>query len=118
MIVSAALGALLTVVTGGQPGALIGVFLIGGTLVAGLVVAPGTAHVVIPLPALGYLAAALVAGIATSPSSDMSKTALAIHLLQWIARGFLTMVIATALAIAIAVLRRRVVSRQPGLRAR
>ena len=118
MIFSAGIGALLTALTGGQPGALIGVFLIAGTLVAGILVTPGTVHLMIPVPALAYVAAAILAGISAIGLSDMSKTSLAIHVLQWSARGFLTMVIATALAIALTVARRRAASRSPGLGAR
>lgn len=93
-------------------------FLIAGTFVAGLIVRPATVHLVIPAPALAYLAAAVLAGLSAIGVSDMSKTSLAIHVLQWIARGFLTMVIATALAIAITIARRRAMFRSAGLRAR
>lgn len=118
VIASAGVGALLTALTGGQPGTLIGVCLIVGTLLAGILVTPWTVHLVIPVPALAYMAAAILAGISAIGISDMSKTSLAIHVLQWIARGFLTMAIATALAIALTVARRRAWSRSVGMRAR
>lgn len=115
MLVSAGFGALVTALTGDQPGTLIGVFLIVGTLVAALIVTPAAVHLVIPVPALAYLAAAIVSAVGIS---DLSRTTLAIHVLQWIARGFLTMLIATALAIAITFVKRRVMTRSAGLRAR
>jgi hypothetical protein len=122
VIAAAGVGALLTVLTGDQPGTVLGACLIVGTLAACSVIRPDAAHLIIPVPALAYLVAATVVGITSIPASDMSKTALAINELQWIAHGFLVMVIATAAAIAIAVIRRRVgrgTSRHPaGLRTR
>ena len=108
MTACAALGALLTGLTGGQPGTLLGVFLILGTLAAASVVRRGAVHLIIPVPALAYLVAATLAGIAAIPATDMSRTGLAVNALQWIAHGFLVMVIATAAAIAITIARRRV----------
>jgi hypothetical protein len=62
VIASAGVGALLTALSGGQPGTLIGVFLIAGTLLAGILVTADTVHLVIPVPALAYMAAASQAG--------------------------------------------------------
>ena len=121
VIVAAAVGAVLTVLTGGQPGTLLGVCLIVGTLAGGSVVRPDAAHLIIPVPALAYLVAATLVGITSMPGGDMSKTALAINALQWIAHGFLVMLIATGAAVAITVIRRRAgrgTSRQAGLRVR
>ncbi len=118
MIAAAGVGALLTALTGGQPGTPLGVCLIVGTLAACSAVRADAVHVVIPVPPLAYLAAAVVAGIGTIPASDMSRASLAVSALQWIAHGFLVMVIATVTAIAITVARRRALSRPAGLRAR
>jgi hypothetical protein len=112
---------LLTALTGGQPGTLLGVCLIVSALVAGSVVRPGAAHLIIPVPALAYLVAAMVVGITSIPAGELSRTALAINTLQWIAHGFLVMLIATGVALALTVIRRRAgrgPSRPAGLRAR
>ncbi|HEX9065665.1 MAG TPA: DUF6542 domain-containing protein [Streptosporangiaceae bacterium] len=114
----AGLGALLTAVTGGQPGTLLGVFLIVGTLAAASAVRTDAAHLIIPVPPLAYLVAATLAGIVTIPGGVLSTTGLAVNALQWIAHGFLVMVIATAAAAAITVLRRRAQSRPAALRPR
>ena len=119
VIGAAGLGAVLTALTGGQPGTMLGVFLIVGTLAASTLVRPGAVHLIIPVPALAYLVAATLAGIAAIPAADMSRTGLAVSALQWIAHGFGVMVIATAAAIVITVVRRRAMIRQAaGLRAR
>jgi Domain of unknown function (DUF6542) len=114
----AAVGAFLTALTGGRPGTVLGGFLIVGTLVACSVVRPGAAHLIIPAPALAYLVAATAVGITSSPAGDMSRIALAVNELQWIAHGFLVMVIATVAAIALTVIRRRAISRPAGVRVR
>jgi hypothetical protein len=97
----ATLGALATVVTGGEPGMLLGVFLVAGTVVAGIAVHQRASFLIIPVPALAYLVAALAAGIA-SGHANASKATLAVGAVQWIARGFPPMLAATALAMLIA----------------
>jgi Domain of unknown function (DUF6542) len=114
----AALGALMTAMTGGQPGTLLGVFLIAGTLAAALAVRPGAAHLIVPAPPLAYLAGATAAGLFVMPAGTMSRTGLAVSVLQWMAHGFLEMLIATGAALALTVIRRRVMLRAPGVRAR
>jgi hypothetical protein len=102
----ASAGALGTILTGGQPGVLLGVFLLAGTLAAGLAVRQNATHLVIPVPALAYPLAALAAGFAGNPGGS-SKAALAIGAVQWVAHGFLPMLAATVVAVGIAVARGR-----------
>ena len=114
VIGSAALGALLTSLAGQQPGAVLGVFLVVGTLVAALAVRPRTGYLIIPVPALSYLVAAMIAGLIYDRSNDGSKAAMAINATQWIAGGFVAMAAATLLAIVIAAARWRRKSRLLG----
>jgi hypothetical protein len=107
VIGSAALGALLTAVAGQQPGAVLGVFVVVGTLIAGLAVRRRTGYLIIPVPALSYLVAAMIAGLIYDRSNDASRAALAIDATQWIAGGFVAMAIATLLAIVIFAVRWR-----------
>ena len=99
MIGSAALGAVGTMLTSGGPGMLLSVCLVAGTVAAGLVVRQREAYLIIPVPALAYLVAALTAGLAGSGAG--SVTDLAVNALQWVAHGFGTMLLATILAIGI-----------------
>ncbi|HEX9031691.1 MAG TPA: DUF6542 domain-containing protein [Streptosporangiaceae bacterium] len=101
----ALLGALGTMLTGSQPGTLLSLFLLAGTVLAGLAVRQNMAHFVIPVPALAYPLAALAAGAAANPAGS-SLTGLGLGAVQWIAHGFLPMVAATALAIGITAVRR------------
>ena len=97
----AVLGAVVTVAAGGEPGTLLGLFLVAGTLAASLAVQPRAVYVLIPAPALAYLVAAAAAGLAHGRAADTSHTAMAVSAAQWIAGGFLTMMAATIVAIAV-----------------
>jgi hypothetical protein len=100
---SAAIGAVATIVTHNQPGSVLGLFVLAGTVAAALTVQSRTGRLIFPVPALSYLIAALVAGVAYDRSAD--KTVIAVGAAQWIADGFFVMVLATLLAIALTTVR-------------
>ena len=102
---STAIGAIATMAMGSAPGFLLGVFVIIGTVVAALAVRPRAGRVILPVPVLSYLVAALVSGVIYNRSADSSRAALAIGAAQWVASGFFAMAIATLLAVAIITLR-------------
>jgi Domain of unknown function (DUF6542) len=103
--VAASLGVLLTIVTGSDPGFLLGVLVAAGTVAASLAVNPRRAYLIIPAPALAYLAAAILAGLIHDRAADGSHTLLALNAARWIASGFFGMVAATGLAVLITVAR-------------
>jgi hypothetical protein len=100
---SALIGAVATIVTKSQPGSVLGLFVLAGTVAAALTVQPRTGRLIFPVPALSYVIAALAAGIVYDRSAD--KTVLAVGAAQWIASGFFVMVLATLLAIALTTVR-------------
>jgi len=102
---STALGASATMLTGKEPGSVLGVFVIIGTLAAAVAVRPQAGRLILPVPALSYLVAAMVTGVIYDHSADVSKTALAINAAQWIANGFFAMLLATILAVALVTVR-------------
>jgi len=102
---STALGASATMLTGKEPGSILGVFVIIGTLAAAVAVRPQAGRIILPVPALSYLVAAMVTGVIYDHSADVSKTALAINAAQWIANGFFAMLLATVLAVALVTVR-------------
>jgi hypothetical protein len=102
---SAVLGALITIVLRRDPGFLLGLLVVLGTLAACLAVNPRRAYLIIPAPALAYLAAAIPAGLVRDWAADSSRTLLAINAARWVASGFLWMAAATALAVVITGLR-------------
>jgi hypothetical protein len=100
---SALIGAIATIVTHAQPGTVLGLAVLAGTVAAALTVQPRTGRLIFPAPALSYLIAALIAGVAYDRSTD--KTELAVGAAQWIASGFFVMVLATLLAVALTTVR-------------
>jgi hypothetical protein len=102
---AAGLGALLTIVTGSDPGFLLGVLVVAGTVAAALAVSARRAYLIIPAPALAYLVAATLSGLVNDRAADTSRTMLTINAARWVASGFLAMTAATALAAVIAVAR-------------
>jgi hypothetical protein len=98
-------GLLVTVVTGSGPGLILGIFLLASTAAGALAVHHRAAYLIIPVPALAYLVAAILAGVIHDHAADTSQTALAISAAQWIASGFVAMSAATLLAIVVAVVR-------------
>ncbi len=105
IVSSAAVGTIATMVARSTPGLLLGVFVIAGTVAAALAIRPSAGRTILPVPALAYLVAALISGVVFDHEAASSNTALAIGAAQWVADGFFTMVLATALALAITLVR-------------
>jgi hypothetical protein len=100
----AAFGALASAVTNTQPGLLLSICLIAGTVVAVLAVRPKSVYAIIPVPALAYLVASVMTGLAVNQNGT-TLTALAVGATQWIASGFMAMIIATVIAIIVTIVR-------------
>jgi hypothetical protein len=98
----AAFGGFITLLAGSAPGPVLGVFLVIATVAATLAVRPGDAYMIIPVPALAYVVAALTVGLIETYDQPgaTSLTSLAVNVLQWIAGGFLAMAIATVVTLA------------------
>jgi hypothetical protein len=101
IVASAVIGAVATMATRSAPGGLLGVLVVAGTVAAALAVRPRAGRMILPVPVLSYLVAALISGFVFNRSAGSSRTALAIAAAQWIANGFFAMVLGTVLAIAI-----------------
>ena len=100
---SAVIGVIATILTRAEPGSVLGLAVLAGTVAAALTVQPRTGRLIFPVPALSYLIAALASGVVYDRSSN--KTELAVGAAQWIANGFFVMVLATLLAIALTTVR-------------
>lgn len=98
---STALGSLLTILQRHDPGVVLGVFLVLGTIVAGVAVRPNAARLIIPAPTLCYVPAATIAGAINDRAADTSKIGLILHGGRWISSGFVAMALATVFAIVI-----------------
>jgi hypothetical protein len=95
------LGLVITLLAGTEPGLILGVFLVVGTVAAATAVRPGAVYLLFPVPAPAYALAALIAGLVHDRGVDTDHTALAINAAQWIAGGFIAMTLATVLAVVV-----------------
>jgi hypothetical protein len=111
------LGTALTVLSGSEPGVILSVCLVGGSVLAALAVRPAGAYLIFPVPALAYLVAAVTCGLIHDRGADNSVSGLALSAVQWAAAGFVAMIVSTVLAIAITVFRWARDARQRGPRA-
>ncbi|HEY0717051.1 MAG TPA: DUF6542 domain-containing protein [Streptosporangiaceae bacterium] len=102
VVAAAALGAIATLVARTGPGLLLGAFIVVGVLIAGFAVRRAAAYLLIPVPVLAYLVFALAAGLLRNHHGS-SRTDLTVSAAQWVANGFLAMIVATVLISAIAV---------------
>ncbi len=84
---------------------MLGLCVLIATAVAVLAVRPRASYLIIPVPALAYVVAAILAGSIHDHSLEKSHTALVITGVQWVASGFTPMLIATGLAIVVSSVR-------------
>ncbi len=104
-LTSVTVGTVITILAGIEPGLVLGFFLLVGAVAASVAVRPTAVYRIIPVPALAYLAGAVIAGMIHDRATDTSRSALAISAAQWIAAGFLAMTSATGLVILIGAVR-------------
>ena len=98
---AALVGALLTLMADQEPGILLGVFVILGTVAAAFGIRRRVAYLVFPAPALAFFGAALLTGFFHDRSLTSTTAGLGAGSLQWFAGIFLPMVVATILAVVI-----------------
>ncbi len=103
--VSALIGAVITVIMRRDPGNVLGVVVLIGTVLACLAVRARSVRLLIPVPTLSYVPAALIAGSINDRALDTTHTADALNAGSWIASGFLMMTLATIAALVFTGLR-------------
>jgi hypothetical protein len=101
VIFGAVAGGILTLLAGSEPGWLLGLFVILATAVGTSAVRRTAAYLVIPVPALAYFVAAVIAGLIHDRNVDTTRAILFVNGVQWIASGFFWMFLSTVIAIAI-----------------
>ncbi len=105
LIVIAAMlvGIIGTVVTKRDPGSLLGIVVIVGTVIAAIGVRYSSAYLLVPAPTLAYVLGAMASGYVHDRSVDTSHTELALHAAEWIGSGFLWMCAGTIAVLIIAI---------------
>ena len=105
VLIATAIGAIVSLVMGGGPGAVLGVLLVAGSAAAAFAVEVRQGYLLIPVPALAYVVGASATGMFHDRGLDISHTALAVSAAQWFAGGFIWMIVATLAVIALTVAR-------------
>jgi hypothetical protein len=95
------LGVIGTLVTGREPGFLLGFAVIVGSVVAAFGIRRRRLHLLIPLPVIVLFIGAVLVGAIHDRSMDTSMTELGVNFLQWIAGAFFAMCVATILVLVI-----------------
>ena len=93
------IGVVLTLITGTEPGNLLGFFVIVGSLAAVLGVRRGAIHLFFPMPALAFFVAAVATGIVHDRELASSTAGLGASFAQWVAGIFWPAVVATGLVL-------------------
>lgn len=89
------IGVVLTLITGSEPGLLLGFFITVGAVAAAFGIRRGAVYLMFPLPAFAFFVAAFITGKVHDSSLTSSTTGLGVGGLQWIADIFIPMLIAT-----------------------
>jgi hypothetical protein len=101
LVAGGLLGIAATLVAHQEPGALLGVFIIIGSVAAVLCIQRDKAYLLFPVPALTFFVAAIVAGKVHDAKFGSSTAAFAGNAAQWIAGIFFPAVVATILVLLI-----------------
>jgi len=101
LLAATLLGFIGTVLTGRQPGFLLGFCVIVGSIVAVLGIRRDAVYLIFPLPALAIFLAAVLAGAIHDRGIDTSTTELGASFLQWTANVFVSICAATILVVVI-----------------
>jgi hypothetical protein len=104
LIIAAAtiLGVIATIVTKKDPGTILGVLIVVGALAAAVGVRYSTAYILIPIPALAWVAGAGIAGYVHDRSLLTGSIGYGSQAAVWMAAGFTWMVIAIIAVIVVA----------------
>ena len=101
LAVGTAVGIIVTLVAGQEPGGLLGFFIIVGTIAAALCIRRGKVYLLFPAPALAFFVAAVVTGKVHDAKLGSSTAGLASGFTQWVAGMFFPAVVATIIVVLI-----------------
>lgn len=105
LVAATVVGVVLTLATHEDPGDLLGIFIVVGSLIAVLGVRRGAVYLFFPMPALAFFVGAVATGIVHDRQLASSTAGLATSLLQWIAGIFFPAVVATIVVLLVGGLR-------------
>jgi hypothetical protein len=101
LAVATVVGVILTLIAGQEPGVLLGIFVIAGSLAAAFGVRRSAVYLVFPLPALALFLGALMIGVVHDSQLTSTTAGFGAGFLQWVAGIFIFMVVATILVLLV-----------------
>jgi len=102
LVAAALVGVVITLLTGHDPGFILGFFVVIGAIAATLGVRRGAIYLFFPLPALTLFIASIMVGAVHDRALESAGTAgVRVGFLQWVAAAFLPMCIATVVTLVI-----------------
>jgi hypothetical protein len=96
-----AVGIVVTLVAGQEPGGLLGFFIIVGAIAATLCIRRGKVYLLFPAPALAFFVAAVVTGKVHDAKLGSSTAGLGAGFTQWVAGIFFPAVVATIIVVLV-----------------
>jgi hypothetical protein len=96
-----AVGIVVTLVAGQEPGGLLGFFIIVGAIAATLCIRRGKVYLLFPAPALAFFVAAVVTGKVHDAKLGSSTAGLGAGFTQWVAGIFFPAVVATIIVLLV-----------------
>jgi hypothetical protein len=101
LVAGTALGVIVTLVAGQEPGGLLGFFIIVGAIAATLCIRRGRVYLLFPAPALAFFVAAIVTGKVHDAKLGSSTAGLGAGFTQWVAGIFFPAVVATIIVLLV-----------------
>ncbi|HEY1669885.1 MAG TPA: DUF6542 domain-containing protein [Trebonia sp.] len=101
IVAGTAVGIVVTLVAGQEPGGLLGFFIIVGAIAATLCVRRGKVYLLFPAPALAFFVAAVVTGKVHDAKLGSSTAGLGAGFTQWVAGIFFPAVVATIIVLLV-----------------
>jgi hypothetical protein len=101
LVAGTAVGVVVTLVAGQEPGGLLGFFIIVGAIAATLCIRPGKVYLLFPAPALAFFVAAVVTGKVHDAKLGSSTAGLGAGFTQWVAGIFFPAVVATIIVLLV-----------------
>jgi hypothetical protein len=101
LAVGTAVGIVVTLVAGQEPGGLLGFFIIVGAIAATLCIRRGKVYLLFPAPALAFFVAAVVTGKVHDAKLGSSTAGLGAGFTQWVAGIFFPAVVATIIVLLV-----------------
>jgi hypothetical protein len=101
LVAGTAVGVVVTLVAGQEPGGLLGFFIIVGAIAAALCIKRGKVYLLFPAPALAFFVAAIVTGKVHDAKLGSSTASLGAGFTQWVAGIFFPAVVGTIIVVLI-----------------